>query len=387
MKMRKTILLLFILCSFLIFTSFVAHAKVGMIVKVLSQQEMTVNIGKQDGAQTGDNLTVFRIGKAIAIGKIQKIDDTSCVIRILENKTSDMPDIGDSVAKDASALTENNNSVSNNPSSVQTYVAQTPGANVPVTQPFTQNNNPTNGTQPQMNNTSTGQNVSNKSQEGYLALLRDRTRSETVSVDGTDGDVTCDNSNITDSLLGGYLLWNTISFGDPLNIAAMAFQQVTMPRAPDIDPYNNNGGTNVTPAPVKVTQSRLSAVLWDEKLCDAYATYASFEKCGSNEQAPNFKRQLMEQRCINTNTVFQLSIDNTAPYPLNMSSFKWKVYLVDGQGNRYAVTRYDSVFESQIKPNSRVEGFVYFPKVATAGKLELHVDDILNGNRVLEWKI
>ncbi|HPZ07799.1 MAG TPA: hypothetical protein PL110_06785 [Candidatus Eremiobacteraeota bacterium] len=355
-----------LILAFFIFTFSLAYGKPGMIVKVLSQQELLVNMGSCDSLQTGDDLVVFRVGKPIAIGKIQKIDETSSVIRVIKNESSHLPDVGDTVRKE---LTSTGNSLE------LPYISSDQ-----VTKENSQSNSP----EPKVNvtpheNTAVQnytRDYSDNPLNDYYGVLDMKTRVVTI-----DQGKKSEESSSTRGDLGWtgdlLLLGLAVSFGDPIYVLSTAG---TM--SGESPMYDNSYNYNV---PTQPALSAIKAVLWDEELCAAYSNYNAFQRGANNQQEKNnLFHEEMKKRSVNTNLVFQLTIDNTNTYPVKLAPFKYKVYL-EADGNRCDMEKNDTVFDGDIRPGGKVDGFIYFPKVS-AKKLELHIEELWDRDYTLKWE-
>ncbi len=495
MLYKKNVILFVIV--FLFFISFpdLINAKAGMIVKVLSQQEMEINLGQKDGLSVGEDLRVFRLGKAIAVGKIQKLDERTCIIRITENLSSDLPELGDSVAKDMTSLQQTGDT-----SSVQTY--QEPSSNPAVNQPSdpqtgttatsnpsatTANNNPpADTTMNDFNNPPVGVTGTNAGNTGFTAppptnpsdvyttysnsqdtvdiynnpyansantievygnpyasttgyippstaepppvsynpsqsatttnnypvtanngtytdpasnqgtvttssadysvsvcddsyatMLRDRTRSVTVEGESYGGYNSMGTATAVNDILSMAL---AIGVGDPFYIATTGVSVAT--RHTMGDGYDYYGTPTSTSAPA----SRITAILWDDKLCYSYADYWAYHRGVDSEEKTQFLNEFMTEHSVVSTLTFQLIIENKTAAPVGLAPFKWKACVVDGEGNRYSLLRYDNVFEGNIGAGDSVDGFIYFPKV-NSGKIELHIEQIFGDNYEMEWEL
>lgn len=340
-------------------TVLLAYGRVGMVVRVLSEEEVIVSLGSNDNIQTGDTLLILRLQKPLAKGHvINVIDENSCNVKIIELLSSNRPDVGDSVTKDISSTGKDNPPVST-------------GENPPVPDEFT--------SQP----VNIKYNPSNNPVDDYYSVLAIRTRAIKIETDGKSKNSTSDDDDWKYNLAN---LGLAIMYGDPLYMATTA-TRMSSDRL-DYSDYNNyNYGQPDYGKPVTPPVSKITVIMWDQELFRVYSTYRLSQRTDvNNDMKTKLMQQEIKNRGISTNMVFQIIIDNASYSDMKVSPLKDNVYMIDGDGNRHNMIRCDSVFDSNVSQGQKADGYIYFPKIST-DNIELHLENIWQENYTLEWEI
>ncbi|MEQ8223675.1 MAG: hypothetical protein ABRQ37_15285 [Candidatus Eremiobacterota bacterium] len=354
MKIKIIFLTLVLVLS----TLFIAYGRVGMVVKVVSQDEIIVSLGSNDNIQTDDTLLILRLQKPIARGKVTAVlGENSCNVRITEKLSSSIADLGDTVTKDFSSVSTDNPPVSvGEKSPVPDEITSQP-----VNIKYSPSNNPA---------------------DDYYSVLAMRTRAIKIETGSKKENTTSDDSDWQYNLA---TLGLSIMYGDPLYMATTA-TTMSSDRI-DYSNYNNyNYGQPDYGKPVTPPVSKITVVMWDQELFRVYSTYRLSQRTDvNNDMKTKLMQQEIKNRGISTNIVFQVIIDNASHSDMNISPFKDNAYMIDGDGKRYDMIRCDSVFDSTVSQGQKADGYIYFPKICT-DRIELHLQNIWQENYTLEWE-
>jgi hypothetical protein len=355
MKFKIILLILSLVLS----TFLIAYGRVGMVVRVLSQEEVIVSLGSDDGIETGDTLLILRLQKPLARGHVVTVlGESSCNVRIIENLSSSMPDLGDTVTKDISSTNKDNP-----PVSIQGEKPPVPDevTSAPVNIKYNPSNNPV---------------------DDYYSVLAMKTRAIKIETGGKSKNSTSDDDDWKYNLA---TLGLAIMYGDPLYMATtvtgMSSDRI------DYSDYNNyNYGQPGYGKPVTPPVSKITVIMWDQELFRVYSTYRLSQRTDiNNDMKTKLMQQEIKNRGISTSIVFQVIIENAGHSDMKITPFKDNAYIVDGDGQRHDMVRCDSIFDSNVSQGQKSDGYIYFPKIST-DKIELHMDNLCQENYTLEWE-
>jgi len=143
--------------------------------------------------------------------------------------------------------------------------------------------------------------------------------------------------------------------------------------------------------------SSIDVTWWNSKILDAYVNYVSYKETFiEDSQREEIRQNLYQQMDPNQYITFRVAIRNRGPGALQLSPFKWHIYLLDAGGARIKCDHYDEALDRALNPNTETEGFVYFPRLNDLGKpvigpdqktLSVVLEDIVSERRTLEWRL
>lgn len=305
----------------------------GFIVRVEGER-IVVNRGMLDNVKPGDHLTVMRQGRQIAEIEIQDAKPQESTARVLQLLGQEPVLAGDSVSLGA------------------------------VTPPGT----PPTALSPRRQLTPM-QLTMQETQEAYESLLGSRTYSHEFEQkwNGRNNNTPDFNQySLTGVLDGlGYGIfgggwWNATD--QLIRTAQMAWMNHSIHDRMTRD---------------YVARIELEVVHWDNELLDAYARMQAAQAgMASVEEYNALKNQLMREKNLEQNDVFQVRIRNTGELNVELAPFHWHMFLSAPGDQRVVATHYDQVLDRKLSPKQEVVGYITFPKVPGREDLTVYFEDI-----------
>ncbi len=112
---------------------------------------------------------------------------------------------------------------------------------------------------------------------------------------------------------------------------------------------------------------------WDEALVDLQTEVMASEEGLSVQETLARKIQRLTERGADRYAVFEVHIKNVGQLPAQLEPFKYRVFLMDAEGQPIGVSRIDEALDKTLRPGDEVRGFLYFPKIVVQGQKELRL--------------
>lgn len=121
----------------------------------------------------------------------------------------------------------------------------------------------------------------------------------------------------------------------------------------------------------------IEVVRWDQELLDAYCRLQAAQNgVRSAEELNALRNQMMREKGLDQNDVFQVRIRNTGELNVELSPFHWHMFTSAPGGKRVAATRYDPILDRKLNPKQEVMGYITFPRVPERDDLTVYLEDI-----------
>ncbi len=121
----------------------------------------------------------------------------------------------------------------------------------------------------------------------------------------------------------------------------------------------------------------IEVVHWDQELLEAYCRFQAAQNgVRSVEELNTLRNQMMREKGLDQNDVFQVRIRNSGELNVELSPFHWHMFTSAPNGKRVAATRYDPILDRKLTPKQEVMGYVTFPRVPDRDELTVYLEDI-----------
>ena len=121
----------------------------------------------------------------------------------------------------------------------------------------------------------------------------------------------------------------------------------------------------------------IEIVRWDQELLDAYCRMQAAQNgVRSAEELNALRNQMIREKGLDQNDVFQVRIRNSGELNVELSPFHWHMFTSAPGGKRVAATRYDPVLDRKLSPKQEVMGYITFPRVPERDGLTVYLEDI-----------
>lgn len=122
---------------------------------------------------------------------------------------------------------------------------------------------------------------------------------------------------------------------------------------------------------------QIEVVRWDMDLLEAYCKMqAAMSGISSAEEYGALRNQMIRDKALDQNDVFQVRITNIGDLNVEMAPFHWHMFLSAPGDGRVVSSRYDQVLDRKLQPKQEVLGFIYFPKVPNREGMTVYLVDI-----------
>ncbi|MBS2038367.1 hypothetical protein JST97_25515 [bacterium] len=122
---------------------------------------------------------------------------------------------------------------------------------------------------------------------------------------------------------------------------------------------------------------QIEVVHWDNELLEAYCKMqAAQQGMTSVEELNALRQQMMREKQLDKNEVFQVRMQNVGELNVEMSPFHWHIFMAAPDEKRVVATHYDQVLDRKLAPKQEVTGLVTFPRVPNQDSLKLFLEDV-----------
>lgn len=374
MQMNKSKILA-IVCLVILLISFVSFFPLcaqdipnGMVVKV-DGTTAKINMGLNKGLTIGQEFYVVRMGNELGVIKVSQIDEYYSLAEITSNNGGEIKP-GDVVTTkkpqpQTQTNIQNNNTQKDNNGSVNTNKTQ-----------YTKYGDPLKGFEAEMKKHSRKKKFSIKDSIGKVTEQSPLAQQSKVPLYVADAMDVWSATTMTNYMPEGYAV-------DPFYYLLLASQVFERHRQAKM--VSGNTGSS---------DFEIEAILWDDSLAQSYADYIIFkEAINDPSQAEMVKKDIINQKGLDSSYVFEVKIRNKSSIPIQLSPFKYHMYLVTPQGVRVKAERYDQALDGSVTSNSELSGFVYFPRQTdvslplstSIGKLRVVFEEVMGNSFEFAW--
>lgn len=337
MPFRLRLGVFLLLCLWCIF-SVSLSASEGIMVIRIEGEKIILNRGASDNLKPDQELYVHRIGKPVGMIKTVLVDTYSSEAVITRLEPDETIRVGDVASFEPFSI------------------AYTPPPPTPQPEP---------GKKPLS--------VPND----YTQQLKDHIRIATFK-SGPQGTVKVD-------LWETGLLLNSLGVGSYtpyLDPSMLIWYGISMA---DRYRYSRGSGTHY--------QVTVAICHYDDELIESQARYfASKEGVTDESQILEIKNGIIQQMDAETCEVFHVKVHNGGEDTLQLSPFKWHMYLIDPMGQKVSASRCDEGLDMGLGPGQEAQGYIYYPRRNEAGApnasvpVRIRLESILGGYADLSWR-
>jgi hypothetical protein len=321
------------LCAWLLGTLTALAAPAGFVVRVEGSR-IVVNRGSLDQVQVGDHFTVVRQGRNIADLVVENVTPQECHTKVAQLYGQEQVLAGDALSGSPAA---------NAPTQIGT---KTPKATTPMQLAYEQ------------------------SRQDYEQMLSSRTQKQEFQQKWSGRAGVSDDFNeyswtaILDGL--GYAFLPYGGWIGPVDMLLRSANQALM-----------NHHLHDRMMKDYMARIEIEVVRWDESLTDAFCRMQAAQSgFTSVEEFNAMKSQMVKEKALDQNDVFQVRIRNVGELNVEMAPFHWHMFLSAPGDQKVVSARYDQVLDRKLSPNQEVVGYISFPKVADREELTVFLEDI-----------
>lgn len=326
---------------------------------------VTINKGSRDGLRAGQELYVVRSGKKIGTIRITKAEEYYCEATAVSSEMGTVIAPGDMASADSPAA-----------QSPETAAKDTGRSGGDVSRESIEVYQLTDEKE-QKKKEEEKKKQQEETEKSYLSTLGTYTKISTFSKGGK-GRV---NVSIGDALMAISALGHTTSI--PYRDNWMLF---------NIGSRTLHNYTTSKAAAGPTSKVTIGVIYYGEELIRQQAKFfASKENVEDPEQVKAIEDGIRQQLGSDTYTVFQVKLSNTGKTVVQLSPFKWKMYLITNNGQKIRSSRYDEALDRGIGPGQEVQGYMYFPKTDDIGQpitgpMKISLENIIEGKAQLSWQ-
>jgi len=323
------------LLALLLATSLALAAPAGFVVRVEGSR-IVINRGLMDSVKVGDRFVVLRMGRNIAELLVQDVKQQESQAVVSQLYSQEPVLAGDALSTSGADV------------SMQPNTPSKPKAVTPL------------------------QLTMQQTQEDYQELLKSRTQSQEFSQkwsgkqdQNTDAFNSQNAGYMVDSL--AFSLWagGSGAWWGPTDMLLRTAQQAYMTH-------------NMREHMMRDYMARIQieVVHWDHELLESYCKMqAAQQGMNSVEELNALRNQMLRERGLDKNDVFQVRMQNVGELNVEMSPFHWHMFMGAPDDKRVVATHYDQVLDRKLASKQEVTGFISFPRVPN-GDVKVFLEDV-----------
>lgn len=339
------ILELFIFIEVLLCASSWART-LGMVIRV-DQDQVTINLGSLKNTRPDQELFINRLGVPVGKIRVVLVDQYSSLAKVIKLEEGQSIRIGDLVCDEA------------------LEPPSTPGPREP--EPAAQRSS----------SSEAGAPARGDAAKAYAEMLKERIKVATFK-SSPRGEIRVNAGDI--SLILGVLASASYGYIDPWMIGYVMMDKFSG--------YNASRSLGTSSA------LYIGVTYYDESLMESQARYfVQREMLSDPARIEEIKQSLMQQMDMGNYVVFHVKMTNQGSSMVQLSPFRWHMYLIDSGGGKIKIEKYDDLLDKALNPRSETSGYVYFPRRGGDGRLltlakpvKVVLEDVLGGRTELTWK-
>lgn len=323
----------------LLATLLAVAAPAGFVVRVEGSR-IVINRGQMDSVKVGDRFVVIRMGRNIAELVVDNVKQQESQATVSQLYTQEPVLAGDALTIGGEVAPQANNTV-NRPGQ--------PKALTPL--------------QLTMQQTS----------EEYQEMLKSRTQSQEFQQKWSGK--TDENQNAFNNGNLGYMA-DSLAFSLWAGGSGWWWNSAdTLVRTASQAYWNHNLREHMMRD--YMARIEIEVVHWDNELLEAYCKMqAAQQGMTSVEELNAMRQQMMREKQLDKNEVFQVRMQNVGELNVEMSPFHWHIFMTAPDDKKVVATHYDQVLDRKLSPKQEVTGFVTFPRVPNQESLKVLLEDV-----------